>query len=330
MHPDGVFVRFHSRLLAATLVLTIGALSACGSHSGSKAAASGSSAAAAAAFGVQVTGGFGSKPAVTVPAGPAPAALSQHVLTQGSGTAVAKGDTLIANYVGQTWAPKSGKPNVFDSSFDRGMPAAFVIGVGSVIPGWDKTLVGQKIGTRLLLAIPPADGYGASGQSSANISGTDTLVFVVDIIATYKPDASAPGTPVAKLPTTGFPKITNLAGTAPTVLSTAGVKVPKKPTATLLVTGSGAAIDPAKTLVLQVVETDIATGKVTQSSWGKAPQVVAGQSVLSIATVLTGQKIGSRALVLVPAIAATPATASAAAQPATPPQVLIADVVGQF
>jgi peptidylprolyl isomerase len=325
-------VRFHSRLLAVASVLTIAALSACSSSSAKSGSPSSpaSSAAAGSVSAVTVTGAFGAKPAVTVPGTAAPAALSQRVVTEGTGAAVAKGDTLVANYVGQTWEPKSGKVNVFDSSFDRGKPAAFAIGVGSVIPGWDKTLVGKKLGSRVLLTIPPADGYGTTGQSAANISGTDTLVFVIDLITTFKPNASAPGKVVSTLPTSGFPKITNVAGKAPTILSTKGVAVPKKPVATLLVNGTGAKIDSGKTLVLQIVETDIATGKQTQSSWGKSPQVVAAASVLSIATVLSGKNLGSRALVLVPAIAATAATATAAAQPATPPQVLIADVVGQF
>jgi peptidylprolyl isomerase len=280
--------------------------------------------------GVKVAGGFGVTPAVTVPATAAPAALTEQTITAGTGATVAKGDTLVANYVGQTWAPKSGKVNVFDSSFSRAMPAAFVIGTGQVIPGWDKTLVGKRLGSRVLLTIPPADGYGESGQSSANISGTDTLVFVVDLISTYAPSASAPGTAVANLPTTGLPKITNVVGKKPTVLSTAGVKVPTAPTSTLLVKGSGAKIDSTKTLVLQFVQTDLATGKNTQATWGQAPQTDAASSVLGIANVLTGEKIGSRAVVLLPAAAAVAATASTAAQPATPPEVLIIDVVGQF
>jgi len=44
-------------------------------------------------------------------------------------------------------------------------------------------LVGQTVGSRVLLVIPPAGGYGSAGASKARISGTDTLVFVVDILA---------------------------------------------------------------------------------------------------------------------------------------------------
>lgn len=316
-------------------------LAACGSSSkstsagpssaaSSSPAASGSGTPTTTDAGIKVTGGFGVKPTVTIPSKAAPTTLVKQVLTEGTGATVAKGDTLVANYVGQTWAPKAGKPHVFDSSFDRGNAAAFVIGVGSVIPGWDKTLVGQKLGTRLVMALPPAEGYGTAGQSTAGITGTDTLVFVVDLLKTYKPDASAPGTVVSGLPASGLPKITNVPGKAPTIVSTAGVKAPSKPLSTLLVKGSGDKIDTAKTLVVQVVETDIKTGKQTQSSWGKAPQTVAAQNVLAVASKLTGQNVGSRAVVLVPPTAATAATASQAARPASPAQVLIVDVVGEF
>jgi peptidylprolyl isomerase len=333
-----------SRVLSAFLVVPAALLAGCGSSSkagqpagtGSSAGASSSAASSAAASsvttaaGVKVEGGFGAKPTVTIPNKAAPATLLKQVITPGTGPVVAKGDTLVANYSGQTWAPKSGKPHVFDSSFDRGAPAAFVIGVGAVVPGWDKTLVGQHVGSRLLISLPPAEGYGASGQPDAGITGTDTLVFVVDLVSTYKPNASAPGTAVANLPTAGLPKITNPVGKAPTVVSTAGVKAPAKPTSTLLISGTGAKIDPSKTLVLQVVQTDLATGKKTQSTWGRAPQTVSAQNVLSVATVLSGAKIGSRAEVLVPNIAGAPASASSAAQPPTPPQLLIVDVVGEF
>lgn len=282
------------------------------------------------AVGIEVSGAFGATPTLTVPAKPAPTQLTQQVLSSGTGATVAKGDTLVANYVGETWAPKGGKPNVFDSSFARHAPAAFVIGAGQVIPGWDKTLVGKKLGSRLLLTVPPADGYGPSGQSKAGISGTDTLVFVVDLIKTYTPNASAPGTVVHDIPSSGLPKITNVPGKKPEITSTAGVKAPTKPTSTLLVRGSGPKIDTAKTLVLQLVQADVATGKHTQTTWGQAPQTVAAQNVLSVADKLTGQNVGSRAVVLLPATAAVPSSSSQAGHPATPPEILIIDVVGEF
>jgi peptidylprolyl isomerase len=318
---------------AVLLVLSAAALTACSSSSPSGSSPSGSpsgSAVGATAVGVKVSGGFGVAPRLSIPAKPAPGKLTQQTLIKGTGATVAKGDTLIANYVGETWAPKAGKPDVFDSSFKRGSPAAFVIGAGAVIAGWDKTLVGKHLGSQVLLTVPPSDGYGANGQPSAGITGTDTLVFVVDLVADYSPNASAPGTAVTQLPTTGLPKITNVPGKKPQILSTAGVKAPTKAVSTLLVTGSGPKIDTAKTLVLQLVQTDLATGKKTQSTWGRAPQSVSAQSVLSVAGKLAGQRIGSRVLILLPPSAPQPASATQAAQPALPASALIVDVVGQY
>lgn len=282
-------------------------------------------------IGIKVTGAFDTKPTVTFPASGPPGRLTEQTLIQGSGAPVASGDTVIANYVGEIWPTKVGAaPKVFDSSFSRGSPTGLVIGTGEVIPGFDKTLVGKRLGTRMLLSIPPADGYGASGNSQAGISGTDTLVFVVDLLGDYKPDASAPGVADSQLPATGWPKVTNIPGQQPKVTSVAGVKAPSAPVSKLLVKGTGAKIDPNKTLVLQLVETDIATGTQTQSSWGQQPQLAAATNVLSAATALNGQNIGARAIVLLPPTPAEPATATAAAQSAMPAQVLIIDVVGQY
>ena len=123
----------------------------------------------------------GTPPPVKIPKAAPPGTLQSRTLIQGTGPRVAKGKLLVAQYEGLIWRTSK----VFDSSWSHGAPADFVIGTGKVIPGWDKSLVGQRIGSRVLLVIPPKDGYGAQGNSQAGIKGTDTLVFVVDILATY-------------------------------------------------------------------------------------------------------------------------------------------------
>jgi peptidylprolyl isomerase len=128
-----------------------------------------------------VSGGLASKPVIAIPKTTPPTALSTTTLIQGSGAVTASGDVLVVQYVGQIWA--SGKE--FDSSWSRGLPSGFTVGVGELIPGWDKALVGVKVGSRVLLVVPPADGYGSAGESDAGITGTDTLVFVVDILGAF-------------------------------------------------------------------------------------------------------------------------------------------------
>lgn len=105
--------------------------------------------------------------------------LRAATLVQGDGATVEKGQTVVADYLGQVYGGK--KP--FDDSYSKGNPASFPIGTGNVIKGWDQTLVGAEVGSRLLLAIPPDLGYGAQGNPSAGIKGDDTLYFVVDVLA---------------------------------------------------------------------------------------------------------------------------------------------------
>ncbi|HWK92503.1 MAG TPA: FKBP-type peptidyl-prolyl cis-trans isomerase [Luteimicrobium sp.] len=123
------------------------------------------------------SGSFGDKPTLTFPDGGAPEGLQIQVLEQGDGPEISKGDTIVVHYLGQTW-----DGHVFDNSYDRGATIDFPIGVGMVIGGWDKGLVGQNLGSRVLLSIPPEHGYGQRGVPQAGIGGTDTLVFVVDLV----------------------------------------------------------------------------------------------------------------------------------------------------
>ena len=125
----------------------------------------------------EATGTFGEKPTLTFPETVAPTELEVVVLEPGDGDLVAAGDDLVVNYLGQTWGGA-----IFDNSYDRGTPISFPIGLGAVIAGWDEGLVGRQIGSRLLLSIPPHQGYGPRGMPAAGIKGTDTLVFVVDIV----------------------------------------------------------------------------------------------------------------------------------------------------
>lgn len=121
------------------------------------------------------------KPKITIPAGyDAPVKLVVQPLRTGAGATVKKGDTILAQYVGVN--ARTGKE--FDASWGRGQPAAFQIGNGQVIKAWDTGIVGRKEGDRILLVVPPSQGYGSAGNAQAGIRGTDTLVFVVDILVT--------------------------------------------------------------------------------------------------------------------------------------------------
>ncbi len=124
------------------------------------------------------------KPAtITVPKDvKAPTKTVVQPLIEGKGAEVKAGQTVRVAYTGALY--RNGE--VFDSSASRPEQPyfEFPLGQGQVIKGWDAGLAGQKVGSRVLLVIPPADGYGSAG-SGAKIKGTDTLVFVVDLLAAY-------------------------------------------------------------------------------------------------------------------------------------------------
>lgn len=127
---------------------------------------------------VKVQGDFGSKPTLEFAAAEAPDQLVIEVLEEGDGPVVEPGDIVQCDYLGQVW-----NGGVFDNSYDRGAPLEFTVGVGMVIAGWDQGLVGQRVGSRVLLSIPSELGYGDRGVPQAGIRGGDTLVFVTDIVA---------------------------------------------------------------------------------------------------------------------------------------------------
>ncbi|MEW1953555.1 FKBP-type peptidyl-prolyl cis-trans isomerase [Terrabacter sp. NPDC080008] len=116
------------------------------------------------------------KPEIDFPEGDAPADLVVEDLIEGDGREARAGDTVRAHYVGV--AHSTGEE--FDSSWNRGEPLAFRLGVGMVIPGWDKGIEGMKVGGRRKLTIPSHLAYGERGAGAA-IKPGEALIFVVDL-----------------------------------------------------------------------------------------------------------------------------------------------------
>ena len=117
------------------------------------------------------------KPTVTVPDGAPPEQLQVTDIEPGTGAAAKAGSQISVNYVGVSYS----NGQEFDSSFSAGAPLDFQLGVGAVIPGWDRGLEGMKVGGRRQLVIPPELAYGPQG-SPPLIGPNETLVFVIDLL----------------------------------------------------------------------------------------------------------------------------------------------------
>jgi len=94
----------------------------------------------------------------------------------GTGSAVKSGDTVSINYLGTL---EDGTK--FDSSYDRNQPFETQIGVGQVIEGWDKGVVGMQVGGKRKLTIPYQMAYGENGYGP--IPAKATLIFEVELMA---------------------------------------------------------------------------------------------------------------------------------------------------
>lgn len=117
------------------------------------------------------------KPEIDFPEGAPPSDLQVTDVSEGDGAEATSGSTAVVHYVGVAYS--TGEE--FDSSWNREAPFAFPIGSGNVIAGWDRGVVGMKVGGRRQLVIPPDLAYGERGAGAAIAPG-ETLIFVVDLL----------------------------------------------------------------------------------------------------------------------------------------------------
>ena len=130
-----------------------------------------------------VSAGTGGIPQVQVPKSAPPSKLVVKTLIKGTGAPVKAGQSIVARYQLALW--RTGKvinSNWPSSTQPTAPPTVFTL--GKLIPAWNTGLVGVPVGSRILMVVPPAEGYGKKGSPQAGIKGTDTLVFVIDVLAT--------------------------------------------------------------------------------------------------------------------------------------------------
>lgn len=117
---------------------------------------------------------------LTAPSNSAP--LSQTDLRVGTGADAVNGRVLTVNYTG--WLYNASQPEQKGAQFDSsagGPGFSFTLGAGEVIAGWDRNLVGMKVGGLRRLVIPPSLAYG--GTRYGLIPQNATLVFDIELLS---------------------------------------------------------------------------------------------------------------------------------------------------
>lgn len=120
-------------------------------------------------------------PSISKPKGTKPKDLKTYTTIEGEGAKVKKGQSVAVKYSGWLWDDTS---KTFDSNWKKGGQPFAVdpVGEAQVIDGWNEGLIGQRVGSQVVLVIPPDKGYGEQG-SEPSIPGNATLIFVVDIVS---------------------------------------------------------------------------------------------------------------------------------------------------
>jgi FKBP-type peptidyl-prolyl cis-trans isomerase FkpA len=118
----------------------------------------------------------------TSPSTPA-ATFAQTDLVVGSGAEATAGRTVTVHYTGWLYDPAQpeNKGRQFETSRGRS-PFAFVLGAGRVIAGWDRGVVGMRVGGQRRLILPPDLAYGRTGSSDGTIPPNASLVFDVEVL----------------------------------------------------------------------------------------------------------------------------------------------------
>ncbi|AIR97370.1 FK-506 binding protein, peptidyl-prolyl cis-trans isomerase [Streptomyces glaucescens] len=119
----------------------------------------------------------GKAPSVEVPKTDPPKKLVANYVIEGDGAEVGAQDSVLVQYKGVQWT--DGKE--FDSTYGRKALTSFSL--QQVVKGWSQGLTGKKVGSRVLIVVPPDLGYGDNPPEGSGIAKGATLVFTVDVLA---------------------------------------------------------------------------------------------------------------------------------------------------
>ncbi|MFJ6771458.1 FKBP-type peptidyl-prolyl cis-trans isomerase [Kitasatospora sp. NPDC091257] len=245
-------------------------------------------------------GGFGSKATITIPEGQQPSGqFVVNTVIEGERATVNKGDWVTVNYTAKDWTTGKDLPSSYDAN---GKPQLYQAGSGQLVPALDQSVIGKKVGSRLLVVAPPEAAFGEQGSSQLGVSKGDTVVFVLDIMESLPPDSTLTGT-MTEPPAT-LPQVKDNGKAPVTITIPEGQAAPTDLQQAVLIKGEGKQVKSGQTLVVQYTGVLWANGQQFDSSWthggAQAVQIGTGSVIEGWDKGLVGQNVGSRVLLVVP------------------------------
>lgn len=231
--------------------------------------------------------------AAKVPDGP-----HVKVLHEGTGPVTKPGQVVVTDAEIRVW---QGNRHLL-GTYDTHQPTTISLDGKHVSQTWNKALLGRAAGSRVLLVSPATEGFGPDGRAPAGVQPSDTLIDVFDIIGGYSPTAGVGGAVEENAP--GLPPVTVNPGHEP-VITPLRTPAPKTLTAHTLVQGTGPQVRAGSKVVVQYVGARWGEPKTFDSSYARGGpngfDLNPGQVVPGWTQGLTGQRAGSRILLIVPA-----------------------------
>ncbi|MFD0401280.1 FKBP-type peptidyl-prolyl cis-trans isomerase [Kitasatospora sp. NPDC127121] len=244
-------------------------------------------------------GGFGSKATITLPEGQPGGQFVVNTVSEGERSTVNKGDWVTVNYTAKDWTTGKDLPSSYDPS---GKPQLYQAGSGQLVPALDQSVIGKKVGSRLLVVAPPAAAFGEQGSTQLGVNKGDTVVFVLDIMESLPQDSTLTGAMTP--PPATMPQVKDN-GKAPVAITVpAGQAAPTDLEQAVLIKGEGKQVKSGQTLVVQYTGVLWNNGQQFDSSWthggAQAVQIGTGSVIEGWDKALVGQTVGSRILLVVP------------------------------
>lgn len=247
---------------------------------------------------ISVDGAFGSVPVISFD-GPLTAASTERtVLNEGDGETAANGDTVLIEYT------------VFNGETVTELASTGFIGVNAErfpidtsspqLVGFSRLLDCATVGSRLAGVIPPSEGFGEQGVPELGLTGSESLVFVIDVMGIVPPPLEraegaaqdAPeGFPTVELDESGAPTITLPAGEPGTEFDLA-----------VLILGEGPVVQDGQTVTVHYTGLNWNTGQIFDSSWqrGVPADFPTSGVIQGFRDALVGQTVGSQIIAIIP------------------------------
>ncbi|MFF9408132.1 FKBP-type peptidyl-prolyl cis-trans isomerase [Streptomyces anandii] len=221
----------------------------------------------------------------------------------GHGEAAATGDVAVVAYTAVVWRNGKALPGPYD---EGGRPLLVPLGRATTLPALDRAVQGRRAGSRVLVVAPPAAAYGSDGNPKSGVRGTDTVVFVVDVLKIVRAHATVGGDQ-AGVPDS-LPQVRVDRRSAIAAIAVPDRKAPGRLVKQTLTAGHGPVVRAGRQVVLQQSTAVWQQGRddarlvmSSQAGGGPLPVVIGrGNVIKGWDEAVVGQRVGTRLLLVIP------------------------------